>query len=209
LEGRHALLSPSQYHWVFDDDENFEKRLCSKYYAELGTLLHNEARKRIMYRYRLTKSDKRAIIVNLLDAGFPEKVLNSIEFDSIYDNLTTYVNDAISYKMSPEVILYFSENCFGTADAISFSEKTRELRIHDLKTGTLAAKFEQLYIYAALFFLEYPYVKPGETHITLSIYQSNDIRTEEPDTDVIVPIMDKIKHFDSITSKIRNDSYVL
>lgn len=209
LEGKHAILSPSQYHWSMDDDDNFMKRMCSKYYAELGTLLHDEARKHIQYRYRLNKNDKRSIIVNVLDNGIPDIVLNSVDFDSIYDNMMSYVNDAISYRMSPEVVLYYSENCFGTTDAILYNEKNRELRIHDLKTGSTPAKMEQLYIYAALFFLEYTYVKPGETHIELRIYQNNDIVIDEPETDVIVPLMDKIKHLDEMLSKMRSDSHVL
>jgi hypothetical protein len=31
-----------------------------------------------------------------------------------------YVNDAIGYQMTPEQPIYYSENCVGTADAISF-----------------------------------------------------------------------------------------
>ena len=61
-----------------------------------------------------------------------------------------YVNDAIGFKMTPEQILYYSDNCFGTADAILF--RNNFLRIHDLKTGKISgthgAAFE---IYAALF----------------------------------------------------------
>ena len=55
-----------------------------------------------------------------------------------------YVNDAIKYDMTPEVPLYFSEFCFGTADAISFKDSL--LRIHDLKTGKSQPHMEQLLI---------------------------------------------------------------
>ena len=63
--------------------------------------------------------------------------------------LNMYVNDAIGFKMVPEQPLFYSENCFGTTDAIAF--RNRMLRIHDLKTGVIPAHMEQLEIYAALF----------------------------------------------------------
>ena len=50
-------------------------------------------------------------------------------------------------KMTPEQILYYSDNCFGTADAILF--RNNFLRIHDLKTGKIPAHMEQLEIYAS------------------------------------------------------------
>ena len=43
------------------------------------------------------------------------------------------------------MVLYYSENCFGTADVISFNDDL--LRIHDLKTGAVPARMEQLFIY--------------------------------------------------------------
>ena len=73
-----------------------------------------------------------------------------------------YVNDAIGFRMSTEVVLYYSDRFFGTADAISF--RNGFLRIHDLKTGKTAVHMEQLEIYAALFCLEYR-VKPGDIEI--------------------------------------------
>lgn len=46
-----------------------------------------------------------------------------------------------------------SDNCFGTADAISF--RNNFLEIHDLKTGNTSGHVVQLMIYEALFRLEY------------------------------------------------------
>ena len=60
--------------------------------------------------------------------------------------LNMHVNDAIGFKMDPEVVLYYSENCFGTADAISFKDNL--LRIHDLKTGFSETNILQLKIYS-------------------------------------------------------------
>ena len=111
-----------------------------------------------------------------------------------------YVNDAIGFRMVPEQILYYSENCFGTADSISF--RNNLLRIHDLKTGSTPVKMEQLMIYAALFCLEYRY-KPSEIDIELRIYQNDDYTYFKPEADDILPIMDKIISFDKIIDRIK------
>jgi hypothetical protein len=102
--------------------------------------------------------------------------------------------------MTPEQPLFFSENCYGTADAISFRKK--QLRIHDLKTGELPASMHQLEVYAALFCLEYKY-KPSEIDIELRLYQSDEILYHIPTADEIVPIMDKIITFDDIINKMK------
>ena len=113
-----------------------------------------------------------------------------------------YVNDAIGYRMTPEQVLYYSENCFGTADSISFKDNL--LRIHDLKTGVTPAHMEQLEIYAALFCLEYK-IKPADIDIELRIYQSDDILVFNPTVEDIVPIMDKIITSDKIISEIKEE----
>ena len=114
--------------------------------------------------------------------------------------LNMFVNDAIGYKMRSEQILYFSEFCFGTADAICFRKNM--LRIHDLKTGTTPAHMEQLYIYAALFCLEYHF-NPHDIVTELRIYQNNEMIVEEGDPDDISDIMDKIRSFDRILKEIQ------
>lgn len=111
-----------------------------------------------------------------------------------------YVNDAIGFKMTPEQPLFYSENCFGTADAISYRNKL--LRIHDLKTGLIPAHMEQLMIYAALFCLEYK-VKPADIDMELRIYQNNEVLYHNPTAEDIVPIMDKIITFDKVIRKIK------
>ena len=74
--------------------------------AEMGSILHAWAKQTIDLGIKQPRSKK-----------------------TIY----SYVNDAIGYKMSTEVVLYYSDRFFGTADAISF--RNGVLRIHDLKTG--------------------------------------------------------------------------
>jgi hypothetical protein len=100
-----------------------------------------------------------------------------------------YVNDAIGFKMDTEVVLFYSDRFFGTADAISF--KDGMLRIHDLKTGKRQASMEQLEIYAALFCLEYR-MKPGDIDMELRIYQNDEVLVHNPEPNEIVAIMDKI-----------------
>ena len=109
------------------------------------------------------------------------------------------MNDAIGFRMVPEQILYYSDNCFGTADAIIF--KNNFLRIHDLKTGIIPAHMEQLRIYAALFCLEYK-VKPGEIDMELRIYQNDEIIVDIPTAEDIAPIMDRIVVSDKIITKM-------
>src|SRR4051812_15574408 len=108
-----------------------------------------------------------------------------------------YINDAIRYRMECEQVLYYSENCFGTADTICFRYKT--LRIHDLKTGVYPASVHQLEIYAALFCLEYG-IDPYSIKIELRIYQSNEVGMYEADPDDIAFIMEKIQKYDKLIS---------
>lgn len=189
LEGKHALLGGSKYYWINDiSQEDKLKRIRSFYIADLGTALHEVAKKRIKYGFKLAKHDKKSVIIDILEAGIPEIVLRSINFDLVFDNLQNYVNDAIGFKMTPEQPLYYSDFCFGTADAISYRDGY--LRIHDLKTGLMSAHIEQLEIYAALFCLEYK-IKPGDIKIELRIYQSGEIIVHNPEADEILPIIDQ------------------
>lgn len=173
IEGSHAFLSASKYHWInYSEDkliESYNRSLATK----KGTELHEFAAKCINLRQKLPKSNK---------------------------TLNAYVNDAIGFKMTPEQLLYFSDNCYGTADAVSF--RNNLLRIHDLKTGVIPAHIEQLEIYAALFCLEYR-VKPDSINIELRIYQNEEVVIHKPEVDDIVPIMDKIKIADKIINKIK------
>jgi len=106
-----------------------------------------------------------------------------------------YINDAIRHRMTTEQVLYYSENCFGTADAISFRYNT--LRIHDLKTGITPGSVHQLEVYAALFCLEYG-KDPFEIKIELRIYQDNEVMVYDADPADIAFIMQKIQEFDRI-----------
>lgn len=177
LEGQHAFLGASKFHWIRYDEEKIVESY-SKFLATLkGTELHEFAAQCIRLRQKLPKQQK---------------------------TLNMYVNDAIGFKMIPEQPLYYSDNCFGTADAISFRKNL--LRIHDYKSGVVPAHMEQLEIYAALFCLEYgPKLgfKPNDIDMELRIYQSNEVLYHKPAGDEIIPIMDKIITFDKLITKIK------
>lgn len=173
LEGKHAFLSASQFRWLNYDDDQLRIAYDRSLAKIHGTELHKFAYDCIRLRQRLPASQK---------------------------TLNMYVNDAIRYKMTPEQILCYSRNCFGTTDAISF--RKRLLRIHDLKTGVTPAHMEQLMVYAALFCLEYR-TNPGSIDMELRIYQMDDILVHNPGADEIEPIMDKIIRFDKLLNSIR------
>ena len=186
LRGKHALLAPSQPHWLRYSEEQLYQKYTSKYAQDIGTYLHELAETLIKNRVKLKKTDKNVVIVHLLGKGIPANV---IDIDRIYNNFMLYVNDAVGFRLTPEVVLKYSDYCFGTADAINFDKNI--LRIHDYKSGTVPAKMEQLMTYAALFCLEYK-VKPGEIKIVLVIYQGDEPVQHEPEADEILPVMDTI-----------------
>ena len=173
LHGRHAFLSPSGYHWLNYDEQKLEARYYSTTAAQRGTDLHNLAHESIRLGVKLSKTNKA---------------------------LSTYVNDAIGYRMVCDQPLFYSENCFGVADTISF--RRNKLRVHDLKTGISATSEKQLEIYAALFCLEYS-IDPFTIDVELRIYQRDEIRVYEPFPERIVEIMEKIIMFDQQIEELK------
>lgn len=170
----HAFLSPSSYHWVNYDEE----KLAWRYKTALATIqgVHDHAYAAI-----------------------------AIAEGEVQDDETTtlglYINDCIHHKMTPEQVLYYSPNCFGTADAISY--RYRVLRIKDLKTGDTKTSPVQLEIYAALFCLEYG-VNPFSCRgIFLDIYQHGKRREYIGDPVTIKGIMEKIIRFDVELNQLR------
>lgn len=175
LEGKHAFLGASKYSWLNYDAEKLRESYFNSQARYRGTQLHEFASQAIKLGIKLPATHK---------------------------TLNMFVNDAIGYRMESEQILYYSPNCFGTADAISYRERTKKLRIHDLKTGTTHASMNQLYIYTALFCLEYA-MDPHQMDIELRIYQMDDVETDTPETTDILQIMQRIREFDQILNDMK------
>ena len=175
LVGEHAFLGASKYHWINYDDDKLVQSYLSSLAVQRGTELHDFACQCIKLKIKLPKTRK---------------------------TLNMYVNDALHYSLTPAQPLYFSRNCFGTADGISFDEKTSFLRIHDLKTGATPAHMEQLQIYAALFCLEY-HKKPSQIGMELRIYQNDEIQVCIPEYEDIDRIMSTIVRFDDKIEKMK------
>ena len=168
-EGQHAMFPASRPSWLnYDDAHVFE--YCDLVKAkERGTRLHKFAQDCIE-----------------LGEGLPKKPITTLRL---------YVNDAIRYNMKPETVLFYSKYFFGTTDAISFANDI--LRIHDLKTGIIPGKIEQLMIYDALFCLEYG-IDPHDIQHKLRIYQFDAFTESEPDPDRIEEIGDQIVRFNEL-----------
>ena len=178
LSGLHAPFSPSQSSWLRYDDDKATEVFLNRKASERGTRLHQWAKDTIDLGMKQPKSKK-----------------------TIY----AYINDAIGFKMDTEVVLFYSDRFFGTADAISF--RNNILRIHDLKTGKVGKiedHIEQLEVYAALFCLEYR-VKPSDIEIELRVYKNDEVLVHNPTAEDIVPVMDKIIHLDRLLEKIEGE----
>lgn len=176
LDGRHATFSPSSPAWMNYDDDKLFSRLNTMRAAELGTRRHNVAAELIRLGIRQAKTA------------------------SVFNR---YVNDAIGWKLTPEQPLFYSENFFGTADAIGYNHRTKVLRISDYKSGVIQAKINQLEGYAALFCLEYNFKPMDLARIELRIYQEPEVLLFEGDPHKITQIMSTIQHFDRLIDEHR------
>lgn len=175
LEGLHAPFSASQSSWLRYDDAKAIDVYRNRKAAEMGSKLHEWVK-------------------DTIDLGIKQPRSNK--------TLYAYVNDAIGFKMSTEVVLFYSERFFGTADAICF--RNGKLRIHDLKTGKGKVTMDQLEVYAALFCLEYK-IKPGDIEMELRIYQNDTVVVHTPTAEDILPVMDKIVHLDKLLLKLEQE----
>lgn len=173
IKDMHSFLSPSSYHWMNYTDDKLVSVFKNQQARQEGVVLHDFASMAINKRIKLANHKKA---------------------------LNMFVNDCIGFKMTSEQVLYYSENAFGTADAISFRDN--KLMIFDLKTGITKPSFKQLDVYAALFCLEYG-VDPLAIEIEERIYQGNALEVMVPEPLYIQDIMDKIIHFDIILENVK------
>lgn len=178
LKDTHAFLSASNYHWINYEDDKLDRAFTQSQAARRGTQLHEFAKTAITLGIKL-----------------PDVPLS----------INQYVNDAIGFRMVPEQTLFYSMNCYGTADTIGFYARKNKLRIHDYKSGVIKASEKQLEVYTALFCLEYGF-KPEQLDIELRIYQSNEVRIYVPEPEFIDYIMRKIESFDKRIEVLRQES---
>jgi len=178
LEGRHSVLSPSKYSWIRYSAEKFAENFREMNATTYGSRLHELAKEHILLGILMPRNEK---------------------------TLNKYINDMIGMRMTPEVVLAFNGDSFGSADAIKFDAQKLELTIADLKTGTHEASFDQLYIYVVYFCLEYGY-RIGELNkIELRIYQNDEVRIEQADLEKLGNIHGKVLEFNEIMSDIRRE----
>lgn len=173
VDGKHAFLGASKYHWINYDEEKMRRIFANTFASQRGTRLHNFAAEAIRLKIRMKDNDV---------------------------TLNRYINDAIRFRMEPEVVLYYNDDCFGTADAISFDKKI--LRIHDLKTGVHPGSPHQCEIYAALFCLEYE-INPYDIEMLFAIYQNDEVFPFTGDPKRIREIMDLIRFNTKIIGEMR------
>jgi len=170
LSGMHAFLSASKHHWLDYEDDKLIRVFNERMTAKRGTELHAFAKEAIRLKIRQ------------IDNGL---------------TLNSYINDGIGYRMTPEVLLLATPNCFGTADTISFDERDNFLRIHDLKNGVNETSMDQLRLYAGMFCIEYGY-RPRDIQIELRIYQNDSVKIDEPTDHDMTWIVERIRHADAI-----------
>ena len=211
LAGLHAPFAASQSAWLRYDDEKIVTKYLTRNRKLAGSELHEYAECQINLSQKVT-SIKQLMndISTYVYSKYKEReqleygltVIRDIKQlpKTVFETLKLYINDAIGFKMKPEVVLLYTHRSFGTADTISFRNK--ELRIHDFKSGDIPAHMEQLLVYAALFCLEYN-VKPGELeNIELRLYQNEEIVVHNPEADEIVPVMDRIITINKILDRV-------
>lgn len=180
LEGTHAYLSASSHSWLNYTDDHMREVYFNQLMRQRGTQLHAFAE-----------------MANRLGIKMPRN----------HKTINEFINDGLGYNMTSEVMLFYSPNCYGTADLIGFDESKGLLRIFDLKTGAKdVLEFGQLHIYAALFCLEY-HQDPMQLQYDFRLYQNDEVRQEEdPDPAEIRDIVELIVHFDGMINDMKEEA---
>lgn len=180
LKNTHAFLSPSRHYWLNYTPEKLIQHYENFKKIALGTQYHALA----------------AELINL-----------AVRLPNTAATFNSFVNDAIGFKMKSEVILYYTDNCYGTADAISFFDGI--LRIHDLKTGKAPSSMNQLLIYAGLFCLDYD-IEPREIkEIWLRLYQNEEVVEFSPTVKDVFDVVSRIQEADKIIQNLNAEKGIL
>lgn len=176
-ENDHAIFGASKSAWLNYSVERMIEVYSSDKASKVGTELHALAAELIRKKIMLPK-------------------------DPV--TLNMYVNDCIFYDLRPEERLYYSEEFYGTADAIGVTDGV--LRVFDLKTGKHKASPRQLLIYVVFFLLEYGMFPSDFDEIEIRIYQNDSVEIDKLDAEDILPVMDKIQTVDRLLRKIKDES---
>lgn len=217
LKGKHALFAPSQSAWLRYDDDKVAEKVLNQYRTTLGTEIHDFAASQIDLKHKytslrdLTRAIESYIYCkymylsdDLVVGDYARKIISHLKNipKEVFEAVQCYINDGVGFRMTTEQALVYSEHVFGHADTISF--RNNFLRIHDLKTGTNPAHMEQLEVYAALFCLEYK-AKPSDIEIELRLYQWDGVEIENPNSEILLPIMDRIMTSERIAADIEKE----
>ena len=89
LEGKHAFLGASQSTWLKKTEDQIIDSFARQYIQNIGTALHDIARKHIKHRVKLTKSAKKEIFLSLVEDYriLPFAIECGIDFDAVFENL--------------------------------------------------------------------------------------------------------------------------
>lgn len=183
IKGMHSFLSPSKYAWLRYTPTQLIEAYGKATAQVRGTKLHALAADCIENKIFPATSDT----------------------DVQQQTLAMYVADCIALELTPEQPLFYTQNAFGTADAIGFFGN--KLFIFDLKTGVHPASMDQLKCYAALFFLEYQ-LTPKACEIELRVYQRGEIITCIADPEDILTIMERYMWANEEVEKLKEGGYL-
>lgn len=216
IRGSHATFSPSQSAWLRYDEKKILDKITSVNAASAGSEIHEFAGMQIFLRIKYSSiKDLNHSLVSHIARKYWDDDKNDIKENGkkmikfvgniskeMLGTIQKHINDAVGFRMTPEQPLYYSDEIYGTADAISFRDKV--LRIHDLKTGKVEAHMDQLMVYAALFCLEYN-IKPKDIETHLRIYQYNDALLFDPEPEEIQDVINQIIYVKNISSKVNSE----
>ena len=185
-----AYISIKRCHKVTNSKElvkDIDSYIFQKYENYFSTQLYKD-----LTSSGYTIDERRAILKKECSRELSCLRYVACNYPQAIETVRSYINDAIGFKMHPEVVLKYTDDFRGKADALLFDKNT--LRIHDLKTGSGPVHLEQLLGYAALFCLQY-HITPSNLSMELRIYQNGDVLIVNPTGDDVQKIIDTYRTF--------------
>ena len=203
----HAPFSPSSPSWANMTDDEIVNAWKNKYRAAIGTDIHEWASTEIKCGNKpgSVREVARSIRHHIYDKyennpDYRDIILSHLKYlpNEAYGSAKSFVTDSVTLGMDSEVKVGYSFFFNGAADAIKLENKL--LRVFDLKTGSMLAKPEQLYIYCAEFCLQHR-INPIEISFEIRIYQNDEIFGDKPSGSDILALMDNIAHKNKVLTK--------